>query len=202
MITLILADDHLLTRAGIRSILSKAADIQIVGEAQDSFEVKKLVEQHKPRVLLLDLIMPGPRPAIIEKWVWENYPETITLVLTAHNRDIYLASMVDTGKSGYITNDQSEECLINAIHRAAQGGKLLTEEQYARVFNWNQSVRNKWESLTGREHEVFQLIMQGTDNATVAAKLNIAPKTIACHVTSILEKVGARSRQEAIIWAQ
>src|SRR3990170_5763846 len=101
-ITLLLADDHPMVRAGIRALLMKAPDIQIVGEAQDGNETLRLVAKLRPKILLLDLKMPGPSPSEIEKWVRENYPETITLVLTAHDRDAYLSSMVEAGAAGYL----------------------------------------------------------------------------------------------------
>lgn len=86
-ISVLLADDQEITRSGIRSLLSSANDIVIVGEAQNGFEVCELVNTLNPDILLLDLIMPGPRPAEIEKWVRENHPKTSTLVLTAHDHD-------------------------------------------------------------------------------------------------------------------
>ena len=105
MISLILADDHPSTRAGLRAILSSTPDIKIVGEAQDGFEAKKLVDQLRPKILLLDLKMPGPPPAEIEKWVRSHCPETTTLVLTAHDRSAYLAEMMEAGVAGFLTKD-------------------------------------------------------------------------------------------------
>jgi len=101
MITLVLADEHPVTRAGIRSILSVASDIQIVGEAHDGCEVEKLVEQLQPRILLLDLKMAGPGLFEIEKLVRVNCPETGILILTADDHDAYLSEMIDAGVSGY-----------------------------------------------------------------------------------------------------
>lgn len=201
MITLLLADDHPVTRAGIRTILSQAADIQVVGEAQDGIEAMNLVAQLRPQILLLDLIMPGPRPAELEKWVRANYPETITLILTAHGRDAYLAKMMEAGVAGYITKDKSSERLIDAIRRAARGEIVFTEEQNRRMLGWHENAGNKWDSLTAREREVLPLLLQGLDNAGIAEALGIQPKTVAQHMTKILKKIGVNSRQEAIVWA-
>jgi len=200
MISLVLADDHPATRAGIRAILSEASDIQIVGEAQDGFEAENLVFRLRPQILLLDLKMPGPRPAEIEKWVRTNCPETATLILTAHDRDAYLATMLDGGASGYITKNESAERLINAIRRAAQGDKLFTEEQYQRVFKWRGLVKNKLESLTNREKEILPLLKEGLDNVKIAERLGVTPKTVAHHLTNIYEKLEMDSRQEVIAW--
>lgn len=93
MITVLIADDHSVARAGIRRILEEDPSLEIVGEAEDGHEARKMVDELRPDVLLLDLKMPGPRPAEIERWVRTNYPDIVTLVLTAHDRDIYLAEM-------------------------------------------------------------------------------------------------------------
>ena len=120
-ITLIFADDEPVARAGIRKILSQADDIEIIGEAQDGYEAQKMVAALRPRILLLDLKMPGPRPAELDRWVRENFPDTLTLVLTAHDRDQHLAGMIDSGAAAYLTKSDSESKLIEAIRRAARG---------------------------------------------------------------------------------
>lgn len=86
IITLLIADDHEMTRQGIHAFLKQAPDIRVIGEAEDGGQIKELVACLRPRILLLDLIMPNLSPAELEKWVRTHYPETITLVLTAHDR--------------------------------------------------------------------------------------------------------------------
>ena len=129
MITIVIADDHPVARAGIHNLLSSDPDLIIVGEAEDGIEAQALIERLRPNILLLDLKMPGPRPADIERYVRTNHPETITLVLTAHDRDVYLADMVNAGISGYFSKSVRGETLIKAIHRAVEGENLITEEQ-------------------------------------------------------------------------
>lgn len=201
IISVLLADDHPTTRAGVRAMLSQAEDIQVVGEAENGFEVAGLVNKLKPNVLLLDLVMPGPRPAELEKWVRENYPETITLVLTSHDRDHYLASMMDAGVAGYLNKEATAEQLINAIRRAVQGDILYTNEQYARVRKWEEHIEKKIQQLTTREVEVLHLLANGLGNLEIAKALNISIKTAAYHVSNILSKLQVKSRQEAAIWA-
>jgi DNA-binding NarL/FixJ family response regulator len=199
IISVLLADDHPVTRAGIRAILDWTPDIQVVGEAKDGIEAQELVAKLHPRILLLDLQMPGPRPAEIEKWVRANCPETITLVLTGHDRDAYLASMIEAGISGFITKGTPADRLVEAIRRAARGEVLFNGEQLARARRWRREVGEKWESLTERERQVLQLLAQGSDNATIAETLGVTPKTAAYHVANIL-KLGVVSRQEATAW--
>ena len=200
MITLVLADDHAVARAGVRAILSSAEDIQIVGEAENGDAVQELVAKHQPRILLLDLKMPGPHPAEIEKWVRTNYPNTVTLVLTAHDRDSYLTKMIDAGAAGLIDKSESGERLLGAIRRAATGEILFDRGQLDRARHWREATGQKWESLTNREREILGLLVQGFDNAHIARVLTVTPKTVAYHVTNVLEKLEVSSRQEAVAW--
>lgn len=145
--------------------------------------------------------MPGPRPTETEKWVRTHCPETVTLVLTAYNRDSYLVKMMDAGVAGYLTKDESSERLIDAIRRAALGEKLFTEEQYDRALNWREQVSKKEESLTNREREILQFIVQGLENENIARILKITPRTVTLHITNIFDKLDVNSRQEAQTWA-
>jgi DNA-binding NarL/FixJ family response regulator len=200
-ITLLLADDHPSTLMGIRTLLSEADDLEIIGEAQNGFQVKELVAKLRPNVLLLDLKMPGPRPAEIEEWIRENHPETITLVLTAHDRDRYLAAMMDAGAAGYLNKESTAKQLTNAIRRAVQGALIFDEEQYARAKRWKEEVGEKLSGLTNREIEILELLANGRDNQEIAKWLGISVKTAAYHVGHILSKLQVKSRQEAAVWA-
>lgn len=139
-ITLLLADDHPLALAGICEILEKAPDIQVVGEAENGEDVKRLVAKLHPKILILDLKMPGTVPWKLENWVRENYPETNTLVLTAHDRDAYLSAMMDAGVVGYLSKSERGENLIAAIRRAARQESLFTPEQIQRAWNWSRDA--------------------------------------------------------------
>lgn len=140
IITVLLADDHPATRAGIRAMLSRHPDIQVVGEAENGNEVEKLVDKLCPQILLLDLVMPGPAPAELERRIREKHPEVITLVLTAHDRDAYLANMIDAGVSGYLHKTERAERLAEAIRRAAHGEILFDSEQLKRARDWREGA--------------------------------------------------------------
>lgn len=200
-ISVVLADDHPVTRTGLRAILEKAPDIQVVGEAEDGNEAQKLTDELRPQILLLDLVMPGPRPSDIEAWVRAHCPETTTLVLTAHDRDHYLAAMIEAGIAGFLTKEESPQRLVEAIRRAARGEILISEGQLARVRRWREEVCQRWESLSGRERQVLQLLAEGLDNAAIAGTLCVKTKTIEYHVTGILRKLEVASRLEAVVWA-
>jgi NarL family two-component system response regulator LiaR len=200
-ISVLLADDHEVTRTGLRSILESAPDIEVIGEAIDGDQARKLVEKLNPDVLLLDLKMPGLPSYEVEKWVRQHYPEVITLILTAHDRDFYLANMMEAGASGYLSKNDRAEKLVAAIRRAVRGEILFTNEQYKRVHQWNEQVGKKWDSLTNRERQTLRLLVQGLDNAQIAAELGVADRTSAFHVSNVMHKLGVNSRQEAIGWA-
>jgi len=199
-IRVLLADDHPVTRVGIRDILEKAPDIQVVGEAQDGIEAQRLVAELGPHILLLDLAMPGPRPSEIDAWVRAHHPETITLVLTAHDIDAYLAEMTETETAGFIVKDEAPHRLVEAIRRAALGEILFSQEQRDRARHWREEVGERWESLTEQERKVAVLVARGEQNQEIAQVLCVTEKTVEKHMTNVLSKLALRSRTEAALW--
>lgn len=202
IIRLILADDYPVTRAGIRGLLSQAADIEIVGEACDGLEAQHLTLQLRPHILLLDLQMPGPRPHEIAEWVFKHCPETIVLVFTAHNRDEYLAEMMDRGVAGFLKKDSTTaQNLMRAIRRAVQGEILFDPEQVKRARQWRETIGAKWNNLTAREREVLMLMAKGKTDKQIGDHLQIKVKTVGHHLGRILRKLEVTSRTEAAAWA-
>lgn len=200
IITVLAADDHPLALEGVRSMLSKASDIKIVGETQDGNEIKQLIAKLRPRILLLDLRMPNLSPVDLEKWIKENYPETITLVFTAHHKIAYLADMMDAGAAGYLDKKLQGDHLIASIRRAAQGEILYDQEQIEQAYHWREEVTIKWESLSKREREVLLLLADGQDNQAISTTLEISINTVEKHLKNIYSKLGVTSRTEAIHW--
>lgn len=199
-ITVLVADDHPLTLEGIRSILEKAPEIKIVGEALDGNEIKPMVAKLRPRILLLDLKMPNLKPVEMEKWVRENYPETLTLVLTAHDKDSYLANMMDAGAVGYLDKKLQASHLISSIRRVAREEFVYDQEQIERAKRWREEVTAIWESLSKREREVLQLLTEGKDNNGIAEFLTISINTVEKHLKNIYAKLRVTSRTEAVCW--
>ncbi len=201
IIRVLIADDHPVVREGLRTVLEGAPDIEIVGEARDGVETRQMVAELRPDILLLDLVMPDLRPFEVEEWVRANYPETITLILTAHDRDHYLAKAIEAGAMGFLTKDEPPQRLAEAIRRAVRGEVLITGGQLARVLSWRREVGERWESLTEREREVLMLMVGGQSNQQIAEILSISEHTVRTHVGNILGKLGVASRAEAIAWA-
>jgi len=200
-IRVLIADDHPATRKGIRTILEQAPDIEVVGEAENGMEGQKLVAKLRPDVLLLDLVMPGLRPFAVESWVRTNYPGTVTLILTAHDWDAYLAEAVEAGVVGFLTKGEKSNQLIDGIRRAVQGDILLNQEQLNRARSWRKEVRERYESLTQRERQVLALLVKGQSTQQIAAALTLEKTTVDTHVGNLLRKLGIDSRAAAVAWA-
>lgn len=201
-ISVLLVDDHPSLRAGVRAMLERTSDIYVVGEAGDGSEAEKMLDALRPNIILLDLKIPGFSPSVFEKWARENYPETLTLVLTAHDRDAYLASMMDAGAVGFLDKETKAEQLINAIRRVASGENLYDEWQKNRARQWHEEVEKKWNSLSQRERQVLRLLADGLSNKDVSSKLSITVKTLDKHLEKIYQKLGVASRTEAVLWGK
>jgi len=199
-ITIMIVDDHPGWIEGVRTIIHKASDMQIVGEVQDGEVIKQKIAELQPDILLLDLVMPNHNPAELEKWVREKYPDVVTLVLTAHDRDAYLAGMMEAGAAGYLDKKMKANDLLDAIRRAARSEFLYDKEQMERAQRWREEVGRKWDSLSGREREVLQLLTEGTDNNGIASSLNVSIHTVEKHLKNVFKKLSVTSRTEAILW--
>lgn len=199
-ISVLIVDDHPSLRVGIRVMLEKTPDILVVGEAENGDDAERLLDELRPNIILLDLKMPNFSPVEFERRVREHYPETITLVLTAHDRDAFLANMMDAGAVGYLDKKIKEEQLISAIRRAALGENLYDEQQIQRAQQWREDITAKWESLSSREREVLILLAEGQDNHAIAASLRISINTVEKHLKNIYRKLEVASRTEAVHW--
>jgi len=199
-ISVLIVDDHPALIAGVRTIIEKTTDIYVIGEASTGMDAEILVRELHPKIILLDLKIPGFSPSTFERWVRTNYPETVTLVLTAHDRDSYLAAMMDAGATGYLNKEIGAEQLILAIRQAAVGSFQFDAAQVSRVALYKKERESKLKKLTRRELQILKHVTQGTDNNTISNLLCITRKTVECHITNILRKLELKSRHEAITW--
>lgn len=199
-IRVLIADDCPVTRAGIRAILETAQDIDIVGEAQNGTEAQSMVAVLQPSILLLDFVMPGNHALEVERWTREQYPETITLILTAHDRDAYLSQAVEAQVSGYLLKEQAQGQLVESIRCAARGECLISGDQLARARRWQATIQVRWDSLTAQEQEVLTQLARGKTNQQLAEALHVALRTVETHIQHILSRLEIASTREASAW--
>ena len=205
MIRVMITDDHLIVREGLRLILETADDIEVVGEAVDGAECLELVSKLNPQVILMDLQMPRMDGITAIGHLRKDFPEIAIVILTTYNEDDLMIQGLQAGARGYLLKDSSRENLLDAIHAAARGETLLKPEILARVLApqsapkpVSTSQTDSTLTLTGRELEVLQLAAKGERNKEMAYKLGITERTVKAHLQSIYQKFGVDSRAAAV----
>jgi DNA-binding NarL/FixJ family response regulator len=202
-IRVLLADDHPLVRAGIRTTLAGEEDVALVGEATDGHQAQQLCQKLQPDVLLLDLNMPGPSPFETIAYLRGCCPETKVLILTAYDDDAYIHGLTAAGVGGYVLKDEAVEAVVSAIRTTAEGGTWLSRrvvEKLARPPTENDQARAA--DLTDRERDILRFMAQGWDNVRIAGELSLAEQTVRNYVCRIYAKLGITSRVQAAVWAR
>lgn len=201
MIKILIADDHLIIRQGLRLILETENDFELVGEATDGTEALSLCKKLTPDVVLMDLRMPNlDGLTAIEKLRIEQ-PNIAVVILTTFNEDALMFRGLRSGARGYLLKDTDRSTLFDTIRAAARGETLLKPEIMARVLS--QKIVTKTESsgqtdLTDRELEVLAFVARGERSKEIAAQLGISERTVKAHLASIYGKLGVDSRAAAI----
>ncbi len=203
MIRVMITDDHLIVREGLRLILETADDIEVVGEAVDGAECLELVAKLNPQVILMDLQMPRMDGITAIEHLRKDFPEIAIVILTTYNEDDLMIRGLQSGARGYLLKDSSRENLLDAIHAAAKGETLLKPEILARVLapqaqGKPEATTQTESTLTERELEVLQSAARGERNKEIAYKLGITERTVKAHLQSIYQKYGVDSRAAAV----
>jgi NarL family two-component system response regulator YdfI len=203
MIRVMITDDHLIVREGLRLILETADGIELVGEAKDGAECLELVKKLNPQVILMDLQMPRMDGITAIEQLRKDYPDIAIVILTTYNEDDLMIRGLQSGARGYLLKDSSRENLIDTIQAAAKGETLLKPEILSRVLSKRVSSSKESASqtesiLTERELEVLQLASLGERNKEIAFKLGITERTVKAHLQSIYQKFGVDSRAAAV----
>ncbi len=204
-IRILIADDHGVLRAGLRSLLNAEADLEVVGEAGDGQEALRQVAALQPEVLLLDINMPGLSGIEVLAVVRRDYPAVAVLVLTVHEDETLLQEAIRVGAAGYIIKRAVESELINAIHSVARGDlyvhPAMTRGLLKEVAGARETVPAAIKLLTRREIEVLRLIAQGYTNRQIAETLCLSVRTVESHRANVMGKLGLSSRVELVQYA-
>jgi NarL family two-component system response regulator YdfI len=200
-INIVIADDHLIIRQGLKLILETEPDFNLVGEAGDGAEALQICAQTHPQVVLMDLRMPGMDGLTAIEKMRVEFPDVAVVILTTFNEDDLMLRGLQAGAKGYLLKDTTREALFNAIRAAARGETLLSPETMLRLLHQvekPQRPSNDDASLTEREQQVLKAVALGERSKEVAFKLGISERTVKAHLASIYNKLGVDSRAAAI----
>jgi two-component system response regulator NreC len=207
MIRIVLADDHHVLRAGLKSLLERQRDFTVVGEASDGRELLRLVEELTPDVVITDISMPRLNGTEATSQIAAKYPATRVIVLSMHSDEAYVLRALKAGARGYLVKESAEADLMTAV-RTVHAGKAffspsvsaLLVEDYVRQMR-DRGVEDSYELLSPREREVLQLIAEGQSNKDIAQALGLSVYTVETHRGNILQKLNLHSVPELILYA-
>lgn len=205
-VSVLLADDHLVVRAGVRAVLEAEPDIDVVGEVKDGAEVADAYRRLRPDVLVLDLMMPrrGGLQVLQDLQTLAERPRVVVLSMFA--AEAYVTEALRLGALGYVVKDSGAGELATAVRQVGAGRRFLSPllseaiiEAYARRLD--ASSQDPYDRLTPREREILILIAQGRTNAEVGTQLSISPRTAESHRANLMMKLGLRTQTDLIRYA-
>ncbi len=207
MIRMVLADDHVVLRSGLRALLERHPDFQVVGEASDGRELIRLVAELLPDIAVVDVGMPNLNGTEATQQIASAHPSVRVIMLSMHSDEAYVLRALKAGARGYVLKESAEAELIAAIRLVQQGKAFfspavsaLLVEDYVRQLR-AKGVEDSYELLSTREREILQLIAEGKSNKDVANMLNLSPYTIETHRSNILQKLNLHTVPELILYA-
>lgn len=204
-IRLVLADDHHVVRQGLKLVLATEPDFELVAEAGDGEEAVRCVEQHRPDVLVLDLMLPRLHGLEVCRQVSRSCPGTRIVVLSSHADGPYVQEAVRNGALGYVLKDSTAADLVGAIRSVMEGKRYLSEALMEKVLQGYADPSSKqtdeYESLTPRERLVLQLAAEGCTSNEIAEKLFISPRTAETHRANLMRKLALASQTHLVRFA-
>ena len=207
MIRIVLADDHVVMRNGLKLLLERQPNFEVAGEAINGREAVEICEKQKPDVLVLDIAMPNLNGIEAARQITAKMPQVAIVILSMHSDESYVLRALKAGARAYLLKDSAEADLINAIRAVSEGkaffspaiSKMLVEDYMRRLEQ--RGVEDSYELLTTREREILQLLAEGKSNKEVAAMLNLSLYTVETHRGNILQKLNLHSVPELILYA-
>jgi DNA-binding NarL/FixJ family response regulator len=207
VIRILLADDHIVMRKGLRLLLERQPDFEVVGETADGRETVESCDTLKPDVVVLDIAMPNLNGIEAARQIAAKLPHTSIVILSMHSDESYVLRALKAGARAYLLKDSAETDLINAIRAVSDGkaffspaiSKMLADDYVRRLQQ--RGVEDSYELLTMREREILQLLAEGKTNKEVANLLNLSLYTVETHRGNILQKLNLHSAPELILYA-
>ncbi len=200
MISVLLTDDHMLVRSGIRRLLEDSQQVKIIGEADCGEDSVRLAQELNPDVILMDVNMPGIGGVEACRRILQRNPQQKIIVLTIHNEQTFPKRMLEIGAKGYLTKDCEVDEMLNAIRQVHNGGAYITPSiaQQLALSLLPGNEHNPIDRLSRREFQVMLMISHGLTNAEISDKLCLSPKTISTYRLRLLEKLGAQNEVDLI----
>lgn len=200
LVRVLIVDDHRMLREGLRDRLNHEDDIEVVGDVGTAEEALLLVRQLEPTVVVLDIRLPGMSGINAVRALRKDQPELKILLLTGFDFDQYVGAAIRAGVDGYMLKDAAQSELVDAVRQVAAGGAILPPKIASKVLkNYRTEIKSRGRfELTSREMEVLDLLRVGLVNAAISSRLGVSPRTVESHVSSIIDKLGASSRAEAV----
>lgn len=206
-IRILVADDHDIVRAGLKSLLERQEDIEIVGEAADGREVVRSAEQFNPSIIVMDIAMPQLNGIDAAAQILRRDPEIKIIVLSMYADEEFLVRALTAGVKGYLLKDAVQADLLRAVRAVATGRSFFSPaiaqtlaEDYVRQLQ-NKGLEDSYELLTEREREILQLLAEGKSNKEVATVLNVSPYTIETHRMHLMQKLNLHNTAEIVLYA-
>lgn len=201
-VDVLLVDDHAIVRSGVRLMLSTAHDICIKGEAENAHDALQLVRDNDYDVALVDIALPGKNGLDLLKSLHAEKPRMAVLMLSTYTEEIYAVRALKLGAAGYLTKDSPAATLVQAVRKAAAGGKHVSPaltEKLAEMLGGGGTASH--EALSNRELEVLKLIAKGESLVKIADSLHLSPNTVTTYRTRILSKMGLHNNAELARYA-
>jgi len=206
-IRILLADDHIVIRGGLRLVLERELGFRVVGEAADGKEAIKLAQDLSPDVAVLDVAMPNLNGIEAARQITAASPAIAVVMLSMHSDESYVLRALNAGARGYLLKDSPEEDLIAAIKAVSEGKAFFSPaisrvlvDDYVRQMR-KRGLEDSYELLTAREREVLQLLAEGRSNKEIAGRLNLSTYTVETHRSNLMEKLNLHGIPELILYA-
>ena len=199
--TIVLVDDHELVRIGLRDYLAAFREYAVIGEAATARDAFPLIEQAKPDLVLMDLVLPGMDGVIATREVRRRAPRSRVIIVSAHRQVHDLVDAMDAGAAGYVLKSDDPATLIDAIEAASRGGRYVTRSMaphLAATRGTRRPLAEVLSMLSEREHEVFRLAADCRAASEIAHDLCVARKTVDTHISRIHRKLGLRNQAELV----